>query len=428
MKNLLNLLAFTVLATSPFANANITLVIDSWRSDDAVWNEKIIPAFNKHYPDIHIEYRSPTGTTQWEQEMESRYKNKTAGDLIACRPFDGSLALFNRGIYKEITDLDGMENFPSFAQAPWQTDSGAQNYCLPMASVIHGFFYNKDIFEKVGIAEPIITNADFYAALEKVKRGGYLPLAIGTKDKWEAATMGFQNIGPTYWKGEDGRDALLNGAERLDSAPYKETFLQLAKWGEFMGENFDQRSYGDAVDLFASGNAAVYPAGSWDIMNFKGKVNMGVFPPPVQKEGDACFFSDHTDIGMGINANSKNQKAAELFLEWMTTSEFAESMTNELSGFFSLSNHFFNLRNPIAQEMMSWRDKCDSTIRNTAQMLSRGEPNLEIEMWNTSTSVMAGSMTPTQAINQLQSGLESWYQPQKDSVRLNTDTCSALSF
>nr|WP_269808582.1 hypothetical protein [Enterovibrio nigricans] len=94
----------------------------------------------------------------------------------------------------------------------------------------------------------------------------------------------------------------------------------------------------------------------------------------------------------------------------MTTAEFAELLTNEISGFFSLSNHFFDINDPIAQEMMSWRDTCDSTIRNTAQVLSRGEPNLELEVWETSVGVMSGQLTPMQAAAQLQKGLESWYQ------------------
>ncbi len=42
--------------------------------------------------------------------------------------------------------------------------------------------------------------------LEKIKADGtYVPLAMGTHDQWEAATMGYQNIGPNYWKGEEGR-------------------------------------------------------------------------------------------------------------------------------------------------------------------------------------------------------------------------------
>nr|WP_269808580.1 ABC transporter substrate-binding protein [Enterovibrio nigricans] len=210
MKNTFLLpLAAVTLAVSSFVNAQSTLVIDSWRSDDKVWNEKIIPAFNKHYPDIKVEYRSPPDmdASKWNDDMEKRFAEGTAGDLIACRPFDGALGLFQRGLLKEVTEMEGMENFPSFAQAPWQTDSGAQTFCLPMASVIHGFFYNKDIFKEIGVNEPV-TKADFYWVLEKAKRQGYVPLAMGTKDKWESATMGFQNIGPTYWKGEDGREAL----------------------------------------------------------------------------------------------------------------------------------------------------------------------------------------------------------------------------
>ena len=38
---------------------------------------------------------------------------------------------------------------------------------------------------------------EFNALLDKLKQDGtYTPLVMGTADQWEAATMGFQNIGP----------------------------------------------------------------------------------------------------------------------------------------------------------------------------------------------------------------------------------------
>ena len=38
---------------------------------------------------------------------------------------------------------------------------------------------------------------EFHALLDKLKKDGtYTPLVLGTADQWEAATMGFQNIGP----------------------------------------------------------------------------------------------------------------------------------------------------------------------------------------------------------------------------------------
>ena len=53
---------------------------------------------------------------------------------------------------------------------------------------------------------------------------------------------------------------------------------------------------------------------------FTGKVDFGVMRPPVAKQGDGCFFTDHTDIGMGMNPASKNKEAAAMtFLQWLTT-------------------------------------------------------------------------------------------------------------
>ncbi len=40
------------------------------------------------------------------------------------------------------------------AKSAWQTDDGTASFCVPMASVIHGFIYNKDAFDKLGIKVP----------------------------------------------------------------------------------------------------------------------------------------------------------------------------------------------------------------------------------------------------------------------------------
>jgi raffinose/stachyose/melibiose transport system substrate-binding protein len=95
----------------------------------------------------------------------------------------------------------------------------------------------------------------------------------------------------------------------------------------------------------------------------------------------------------------------------MTSPEFAELYSNALPGFFTLSNHKITLKDPLAQEFLSWRGKCESTIRNSYQILSRGEPNLENELWRVSAAVMNQSMTPEQAGKEIQDGLDKWYKP-----------------
>ena len=75
-----------------------SLKIESWRNDDAdIWNSKIIPAFNKHYPDIKVEF-SPSAPTDYDAALNARLDGGTAGDLITCRPFDRSLDLYTRSI------------------------------------------------------------------------------------------------------------------------------------------------------------------------------------------------------------------------------------------------------------------------------------------------------------------------------------------
>src|SRR5271157_5554785 len=144
------------------------LKIESWRNDDAdIWNSKIIPAFNKHYPDIKIEF-APSAPTDYDAALNARLDGGTAGDLITCRPFDRSLALFNKHQLGSVNDLKGMENFSDIAKVAWSTDDGKTTFCVPMASVIHGFFYNEDAFTKIG-AKPPKTMAEFHAILDKLK-------------------------------------------------------------------------------------------------------------------------------------------------------------------------------------------------------------------------------------------------------------------
>ena len=81
---------------------------------------------------------------------------------------------------------------------------------------------------------------------------------------------------------------------------------------------------------------------------------------------------------------------AKTFLSWVASDEFAKLYANALPGFFPLSNAQVTLDDPLANEFLSWRQTCKSTIRNSYQILSRGEPNLENELWRVSAAVMNG--------------------------------------
>jgi len=408
------LLASTLLGGAASAQ-DVTLTIESWRNDDlTIWQETIIPAFEAQNPGIKVVF-APTAPAEYNAALNSKLAAGSAGDLITCRPFDASLELYNQGHLADLSGLASMANFSPVAKSAWQTDDGAATFCVPMASVIHGFIYNKDAFDALGIAVPT-TRDEFFAALDKIKADGtYIPMAMGTNDQWEAATMGYNNIGPNYWKGEEGRLALIKGEQKLTDPQWVAPFEELARWKDYLGDGFEAQTYPDSQNLFTLGRAAVYPAGSWEISGFNAQAQfaMGAFPPPVAAAGDTCYISDHTDIAIGMNAKSPNAEAAKTFLEWVGSPEFAALYANALPGFFSLNSTPVEMQDPLAQEFVSWRGKCQSTIRSTYQILSRGTPNLENETWNASANVIKGTETPADAGKRLQDGLASWYEPQK---------------
>lgn len=392
---------------------DVTLIIESWRNDDlTLWQDQIIPAFESAHEGIKVKF-TPSAPTEYNAVLNSKLEAGSAGDLITCRPFDASLALFEAGHLADLADMDAMSNFSDVAKSAWQTDDASASFCVPMASVIHGFIYNKDAFKELGIDVPE-TEDDFFAALDKIKEdGNYIPMAMGTNDQWEAATMGYNNIGPNYWKGEEGRLALIKGEQKLTDAAWTAPYATLAKWQDYLGDGYEAQTYPDSQNLFTLGRAAIYPAGSWEISGFNAQADfeMGAFKPPVLASGDTCYISDHTDIGLGMNAASENQEAAKTFLAWVASPEFASIFGNALPGFFPLSKTPVDLEDPLAKEFVGWRGECESTIRSTYQILSRGTPNLENETWGASVSAIKGNKSPEDLGKELQEGLESWYKP-----------------
>jgi raffinose/stachyose/melibiose transport system substrate-binding protein len=391
----------------------VTLVVESWRADDAaVWEETIIPAFEESHEGIRLEFQ-PTAPTEYNAALENRLDGGEAGDIITCRPFDLSLELFEAGHLEAVDDLAGMDAFGDVARSGWITDDGNTTYCVPMASVIHGFYYNRDAFDELGLEAPE-TIQDFHDALEAIAADGtYTPIAQGTLDQWDIAEVDYTGIGPNYWQGEQGRQAMIDGTAKFTDPEFVAPLEELATWGQYMPDGFEALSYDDAKVLFANGDGAIFPGGSWEITGFQRDAGfeIGLFKPPLPTGGDPCYISDHVDIGMGMNAATDHPDEARTFLEWVASEEFGELYSNALPGFFSLREGDIAVDNELANEFVSWREDCESTIRLPAQKLNRGDPALWDEVYAVSSEVVNGTLTPAAGAQRLQDGLDSWYTP-----------------
>ena len=397
------------------AQAQTTVLkLETWRIDDEpAWLNQILPAISAAHPKIKV-YTQPSFPVAYDAELLTRLKQGAAGDLITCRPFDKSIALYDQGYLEDITHMPELRLFRSQNKIAWTTYFADRVFCMPVAAVMTGFFYNTQIFKELNLAVPK-TEEELFNVLRAIQQSGkYTPLAFGTKDTWQAAQVLFAGIGPNYWMGEEGRKNLLTGRAKFTDPNYVDVWRTLARLADFMPKQHEDIDEEAARDLFLSGRAAIYPAGSWEIrfMAYHTNAsNFGVFMPPQRQHKNNCYVLHHLDKGIGVNAKSSKPKQAQTVLRWLSTKEFSHVMANTLHGFFPLSNHPVQISNPLAKEMMTWRQQCDTTIRINTQFLNQAWPELEQELWDTTAKVMRKQITPEDAAKQISNGLEKWFRP-----------------
>ncbi len=397
---------------------SIELVVESWRADDVkVWQDIIIPAYEKTHEGVRIKFNGVINT-EYGTTLQTKLKAKSAGDVIMVEPYDFRSVLYEDGYLEKLNDLEGAstQSFDEFALSAWSTDSG-DLFGLPLASVIHGFIYNKNIFEELNLEIPKTTDA-FLDVLKKVQDSKkYTPIAMGTGSDFVTSVLGYSVIAPGFVKGEEGRQGLIDGTKRFTDAEFVEAWEFLNNWVPYMPEGYEAITYSDMQNLFISGQAAVFPAGSWEFSIFEEQIKdsfeYGVFPVPPKNAGDQSYVCNHPDMGLALNANSPNKEQAKEFLTWTTTKEFAELWNNALPGLYTLSKNEVNIENPLANEMLSWTQTMGSTPRIAYQYLSRGDFNTDAEIIRLTTLMLNKKLKPAEVAAQIQEGLEKSYKPVK---------------
>lgn len=398
--------------SEPADGEEVTLTIESWRSDDIdQWENDIIPVFEEQHPGINLEF-SPTAPTEYDATLQSRLEGGAAGDIVTLRSYDRARQLFAAGHIESLDGLPGLDPLTDAGLGAWQPAEGDDVFGVPVASVIHGFYYNTEIFDEVGV-EPPETTDEFIQVLDEIQQHGeYTPLAWGTADDWIATATSFDLVGPNFWNGEEGRQALLAGEKTYEDEDFIATWEFLDQWRDYFPSGFEAVTYEDTQTLFGLGDAAIFPGGSWEISIFRdlGEANFDVFMP-VRPDGQQdCFINDHPDMGMGMNAATEHPDAARTFLEWVASDEFAQIYANGVPGFFPIG-HDVTIDDPIAQEFVSWREGCDSTARLNFENLTAGDPNIENEARRLTVQMWNEGMAPEDVASEVQSGLESWYEP-----------------
>lgn len=395
------------------ASDMVTLTFTSWRTDDIERMNRINALFSQLHPNIKINFQ-PFDTEVYDSIALDRLKDGTGADILFLRSYDKGRKFYDNGYLYDLTNvIPNLASFNPMVVNAWSTKQGT-TYGLPSVGVTHGIYYQKALFAEYNIQEPTNWN-EFIAACETLLNGGETVFAQGTLDSWTLYEIAFSGLGANFYGGEVARQALMSGTNKLTDPNFLAAFSAVNSLKKYLPEGYHTLGYEAMKQLFASGKAAMFLGGSWEISTFEDlgidSNEIGWFAPPVATQGDKLQYCFHVDAGIGINKNSKNLEAAIEYIKWLSSSQYAQALMDELPGFFSYTSGINALSNPLAQEMYGVSLTANLTVRTMCERLSAQEPSGSTLMGIALNGMMNGEYTAETAASYVQNQLDTWYKP-----------------
>ncbi len=180
-------------------------------------------------------------------------------------------------------------------------------------------FINNEILSKVGIEEVPEDGAGFIETLKKIKDAGYIPLALGDKDKWEAGHLFECVLLSTL--GPDGYNGLWSGETSFNDPRIGQALAIFDELLNYVNPDHAALTWQDATRMVFEGKAAFNVMGDWaegylKTLGWTPGVEFGWMATP----GTKGSFMVVTDT-FGLPKNAPNRENALKWLEIVASVE-----------------------------------------------------------------------------------------------------------
>ena len=259
--------AAALMATSAWAS-DLVVTFDDLNPAPKKAFEDAVEAFKKANPDINV-----TVNITDREAHKSSIRNallNDAPDVITWYPGNRMGPFVDAGLFMDISDMWSSDpNLSSKFNAikATMTRDGKQ-WGVPYSYYQWGVYYRKDIFDKLGLAEPK-TWDEMLGACDKLTEAGVTPFTIGTKYLWTAAgVFDYLNL---RTNGYDVHNDLTAGKIKYTDPRIRKTFdnwkVMLERCSPV--KNHATMSWQDAIAPFANGDAAMYVMGNFSVAGYK---------------------------------------------------------------------------------------------------------------------------------------------------------------
>ena len=390
---------------SSSASGPVTLTI--WENygteQNATALKNLAAAFHKQHPNVTVNVVSQPADNYFAL-LQAAAVSKTGPDLAVM--WTGLFTLQ----YKDfLTNLQGKVPASALARIDpdalkWTSnDFNASNgpYVIPLENQFYIGFYNKADFAKAGVASVPTNWNQLFAACQKLKAAGYLPMTYGN---------GGQPLGAEFYPWYDMSYMMIGSYpvsewQKLYSGQIPWTSstnsAQLSTWAKLKSSgctNSDVLTKTNNLGDFESGKAAMMIDGTWDTQKFTTALGdkVAAFVPPFSNsaiKGVVDFAGD----GLSMTSYAKHPTQATQFLTFMTTPQ-AGAIVNAAGLIPAIKG--MSTSNPVNQQMLNFVSQDHLTaypmLDNVVQpeVVTTGSKVLP--------SVLNGSMTPSAALQNMQ--------------------------
>ena len=264
------------------AQDQVTITYAIWDNNQLPAHEQIIAAFEADHPNIHVDAQVVPWGNYWDK-LQTAVAGGEAYDVFWMNGPNFPVYA-SKGVLMDIqknvaADKLDMTVYPESLVNLYSYDGDV--YGLPKDFDTIALFYNKDLFDKAGVAYPDDTWTwdTFAEAAKNLTVDGNWGFASTLEDQSGYWNFIFQNDGQVI--APDGSKVLIDEPASCDTIKFLYNFVS-------SGESPDgatMASADPATQLFPGGRVAMIVAGSWMARTYAdADANIGVAPLPMGKQ------------------------------------------------------------------------------------------------------------------------------------------------
>ena len=373
-----------------------------------------ISRFENEHPHIKINFEGMDQTIHREQKLKSEMVTGQPPDIFflfggaEIEPYAEAGRLLNLTPYLEEQGL--MKDFIDLSL--WTFDGKV--YGVPLEGNAEPLYYNKTLFGELGL-EPPQTVEDLFELISRFHEAGIIPFALGNDQQWPAAIyvhyLMDRQIGSELIYQIVAGDASFDNPDYLTAM---EMFDRMVKEGAFP-QQANQLSTEQAVSLFASGRAAMYLNGNWDISLLKGESapagfedEVGVISFPVMNSVDSAALAGGYTVGFGLSSvlEGSRQEAALALLQALYQPDIRQRIVEEAYRIPAMTGRTDKSRiGPIYSQVIQMTEESSSMFVPYDNVLP---PEVKQTFLHVIARIMNQSITPEESLRELDQAMQQY--------------------